>query len=67
MRSNVWKGIANWKMEQLYRRTKVCTPCLDDQFKEEALENSGRICQKFCSQIVLTCLFLARIGGLDIL
>ena len=52
--------LANKKTEQLY---KVSTPCLDDHyFKEE----DWRIF-KVCSQMVLTCLYLARIGGLDIL
>ena len=50
--------------QQLY---KVFTPCLDDhQFKEEELGSVGEL-TKVCSQIVLKCLYLARIGGPDIL
>ena len=43
------------------------TPCLDDhKFKEEELGSVGKL-SKVCAQIVLKCLYLARIGGLDIL
>ena len=50
--------------QQLY---KVITPCLDDhQFKEEELGSVGELA-KVCSQIVLKCLYLARIGRPDIL
>ena len=50
--------------QQLY---KVITPCLDDhQFKEEELGSVGEL-TKVCSQIVLKCLYLARIGRPDIL
>ena len=50
--------------QQLY---KVSTPCLDDhQFKEEELGSVGEL-SKVCSQIVLKCLYLARIGRPDIL
>ena len=50
---------ANKKVEQLY---KVSSPCLDDhQFKQEELESVEELSQ-VCSQIVLTCLYLARIG-----
>ena len=51
--------LANRRTQQLY---KVSTPCIDDHhFKEEELDLS-----KVCSQIVLKCLYLARIGRLDI-
>ena len=60
MQRNVWSDIAGW----LY---KVTTPCLDDhQFKEEELGSVGDL-TKVCSQIVLKCLYLARIGRPDIL
>ena len=52
------------KMEQLY---KVSNPCLkDDEFKQEELESIGEL-SEVCSQIVLKCLYLARIGRHDIL
>ena len=45
----------------------VSSPCLDDdQFKEEELGSVGEL-SKVCSQIVLKCLYLARIGRPDIL
>ena len=56
--------LANKKVEQLH---KVSHPCLDDhQFKQEELESVGE-CLEVCSQLVLKCLYLARIGRPDIL
>ena len=56
--------LANKKVEQLY---KVSSPCLDHhQFKQEELESVGEL-SEVCSQIVLKCLHLARIGRPDIL
>ena len=56
--------LANRTTQQLY---KVSTPCLDDHhFKEEELKSAGEF-SKVCSQIVLKCFFLARIGRPDIL
>ena len=50
--------------QQLY---KVSTPCIDDHhFKEEVMKSVGELSQ-VCSQIVLKCFFLARIGRPDIL
>ena len=56
--------LANRTTQQLY---KVSTPCIDDHhFKEEELKSVGEL-SKVCSQIVLKCLYLARIGRPDIL
>ena len=56
--------LSNKKTKQL---CKVSTPCLDDyHFKKEELESGGEL-PKVCSQIVLKCLYLARIGRPDIL
>ena len=45
---------------------KVATPCLDDhQKKEEEMGSVGEL-STVCSQIVLKCLYLARIGVPDI-
>ena len=56
--------LANRTTQQLY---KVSTPRIDDHhFKEEELKSVGEL-SKVCSQIVLKCLYLARIGRLDIL
>ena len=50
--------------QQLY---KVSTPCIDDHhFKEEEMNSVGELSQ-VCSQIVLKCFYLARIGRPDIL
>ena len=52
---------------QLNNCRKVATPCMNDhQFKEEEDESVG-IFSTVCSQIVLECLYLARIGRPDIL
>ena len=67
MQSNAWKDIcelANKTTEQLY---KVATPCMDDhQFLQEE-NGSVEELSTVCSQIVLTWLYLARIGRPDIL
>ena len=56
--------LANKTTQQLY---KVSTPCIDDHhFKEEKLKSVGEL-SKVCSEIVLKCLYLARIGRPDIL
>ena len=56
--------LANKTTQQLY---KVSTPCIDDHhFEEEEIKSVGDLPQ-VCSQIVLKCLYLARIGRRDIL
>ena len=56
--------LANRTTQQLY---KVSTPCIDDHhFKEEEMISVVELSQ-VCSQHVLKCLYLARIGRLDIL
>ena len=54
--------LANKTTQQL---SKISTLCLDDHhFKEEELKSVGEL-SKVCSQIVLKCLYMARIGRLD--
>ena len=56
--------LANKTTQQLYN---VSTPCIDDNhFKEEETKSVGEL-SHVCSQIVLKCFFLARIGRPDIL
>ena len=56
--------LANRTTQQLY---KVSTPCIDDRhFKEEEMKSVGELSQ-VCSQIVLKCFYLARVGRPDIL
>ena len=56
--------LANKTIQQL---CKVSTPCIDDHhFKEEEMKSVGELSQ-VCSQIVLKCLYLARIGRPDFL
>ena len=56
--------LANKTTQQLY---KVSTPCIDDHHvKEEETKSVGEL-SNTCSQIVLKCFYLARIGRLDVL
>ena len=56
--------LANKTTQQLY---KVSTPCIDDHhFKEEEMKSVGDL-SNTCSQFVLKCLYLVRIGRPDIL
>ena len=56
--------LVNRTNQQLYKES---TPCLDDhQVKEEESTSVGEL-SKVCSQIVIKCLYLARIGRPDIL
>ena len=55
--------LANKTTQQLY---KVRASCIDHHFKEEELKTVGGL-SKICSQIVLKCLYLTRIGRPDIL
>ena len=56
--------LANKTTQQLY---KVSTPCIDDHhLKEEEMKSVGEL-SHVCSQTVLKCLYLARIGRPDIL
>ena len=56
--------LANKSTQQLY---EVSTPCIDDHhFQEEEMKSVGELSQ-VCSQTVLKCLYLARIGRPDIL
>ena len=60
--SILWVG----KQDDSTTLQKVSTPCIDDHhFKEEELKSVGEL-SKVCSQIVLKCFFLVRLGRLDI-
>ena len=55
--------IANKTTEKIY---KVATPCMDDhQFREEENGSVGEL-STVCSHTVVKCLFLVRIGRLDV-
>ena len=54
--------LANKTTQQLY---KVSTPCIDDHHFKEETKSVGEV-SSTCSQIVLKCLYLARIGRPDI-
>ena len=56
--------LTNKTTQQLH---KVSTPCIvEHHFEEEEMKSVGELSQ-VCSQIVLKCLYLARIGRFDIL
>ena len=66
MQRNAWKDIGELANKTTQQFFKVTTPCLDDhQFKKEELRSVGEL-SKVSSHIVLKCLYLARIGRLDI-
>ena len=66
MQRNVWSDIANWRTKQLNSYTKsqlhALTTINSRKKNLDLLEN----CQNVCFQIVLKCLYLARIGRQDI-
>ena len=67
MSRNAWNDIVSWQTRRLNNSTKKTTSCIDDHhFKEEEMKFVGELSQ-ICSQIVLKCLYLARIGRPDIL
>ena len=55
--------ISSWSCDmEAHQLYKVSTPCIDDHhFKEEELKSVGEL-SKISFQIVLKCLYLARIG-----
>ena len=64
---NVWTDFVSWQKRRVNNSTEVSTPSFDDHhFKEEEMKSVGELSQ-VCSQIVLKCLYSARIGRLDIL
>ena len=67
LKKNVLDNNVNWQTREWSNCTKFQRPCLDDQqFEQEELESAGELSQ-VCPQIVLKCLYLTRIGRLDIL
>ena len=67
MQRNAWNDVANCRAKTSQQWDKVATPCMDDhQIKEEEMGYVGEL-STVCSHIVLTCLYLARIGRPDIL
>ena len=67
MQRNAWKDIANLRMKETEQLYKVATPCMDDhQFREEENGSAGEL-STVCSQNVVKCVYLVRIGRPDIL
>ena len=62
----VWNDIVSWQT-RIHNNSAKYSPCIDDHhFKEEETKSVGEL-SNTCSQIVLKCLYLARIGRPDIL
>ena len=56
----------SWPIRRRKQLYKVSIPRIDDHhFKEEEMKSVGEL-SKVCSQIVVKCLYLARIGRPDI-
>ena len=67
MQRSVWNDIVSCQTRRLSNSTKYLLHAIDDHhFKEEETKSVGELSQ-ICSQIVLKCLYLARIGRPDIL
>ena len=66
MRRNVWNDIVSWRAKRLNNSTKYQLRALTTIKEEEELKSVGEL-SKVCSQIVLKCLYLVRIGRPDIL
>ena len=67
MRRNVWSDIVSWQTGRLNNSTKyLLHASMTTTSKKEELKSVGDL-SKVCSQIVLKCLYLARIGLPDVL
>ena len=65
-RKSAQNDIASERRKTIQKRYKISTPSLDDHhFEKEKLETFGDL-SKVCSQFVLKCLYLDRMGGPDI-
>ena len=68
MRRSVWNDIVSWQTRRLSNSTKYLLhgSMITHHFKEEETKSVGEL-SNACSQIVMKCLYLARIGRPDIL
>ena len=64
MRRNVWSDIVGWQIKRRNNSTKYLLPASMTTTKEEERKYVGKLSQ-VCSQNVLKCLYLARIGRPD--
>ena len=67
MPRNVWKDIVSWRTKRLNNSTKYQLHALMTIISEKKNWNLLEKLSHVCSQIVLKCLYLARIGRPDIL
>ena len=67
MQGSVWNDIVSWRTRRLNNSTNyLLHASMNHHFKEEKTKSVGEL-SNICSQIVLKCLYLARIGRPDIL
>ena len=67
MQRNVWSDIVSWPIRRHNNSTKyLLHASMTTTSREEEMKSVGEVSQ-VCSQIVLKCLYLARIGRPDIL
>ena len=68
MQRSVWNDIVSWQTRRLNNSTRYLlhASMTTNHFKEEEMKSVGEL-SYVCSQIVLKCLYLARIGRPDIL
>ena len=65
MQRSVWNDFVSWRTGRLSNSYKTSTPCIDDHhFKEEETKSVGEL-SNTCSQIVMKCFYLERIGRPD--
>ena len=68
MQRSVWNDIVSWRTKTTQQLYKVSTPCIDDHhFKEEENKICWSIVKYMPLKLFLKCLYLARIGRLDLL
>ena len=67
MQRNAWSNIANWRTAPLNSFSKSRLHALTTINLSKKKWDLLETCQKVCSQIVLKCMYLARIGRPDIL
>ena len=67
MQRSAWKDTVSWRLRQRNNYTKSQRHALrTSNFSKEEMESVGEL-STVCSQIVLKCLYLDRVGGPDIL
>ena len=67
MRRSAWNDIVSWRTRRLSNSTKYLLHASMTTTSKKKKQNLLENCSNTCSQIVLKCLYMARIGRPDIL